>query len=334
MICNEAILVVKRNWLFNFLHKLGNKEESRNKQKKRVNSCSARIIAGSRSPLRMTLTKGLLLIPIGLSFCFGAIPVSAQALLPYTLKLDNATLEKQGLLLAQDAAKLIAFEQYDLAFPRAKLATQLAPDLFQTWFILGNLYLEKEEYNQAIAALETARRLAPDEEGILFTLGSSYFRQGNYRAAVSNIQAGLRKRPAAPEALFDLGNAYLKLGQYSRSIASYQKAIELEAQFWPAINNVGLVKYERGDIEGAIERWETALKIDKEQPEPELALAVAFFTKGQRQKAIELGKAALGRDARYGDLEFLRENLWGDRLMADTKVFFAIPQINALIPSD
>ena len=325
--------MVKLNWLLNLLDKLGNTEEAR-RRAKIVTSSSAKILASSRSPVRVTLTKGLLFIPIGLISWFGVMPVSAQAILPYTLKLDRPALEQQGLKLAQEAAKLIAFEQYDRAFPRAKLATQLAPDLFQTWFILGNLYLQQGEYTQAITALQTARRLAPDEVGILFVLGSTYFREGNYRAAVNHIQAGLRKQPKAPEALFDLGNAYLKLGQYSRSIASYQRAIELESQFWPAINNIGLVKYEQGDINGAIERWQATLKIDKEQSEPKLALAVAFFTKGQRQKAIELGRAALTRDDRYGNLEFLRENLWGDQLLADTKLFLTIPQIRALISSD
>ena len=317
-------IVVKRNRLLNFLQKSNGKlkREKRNHKTR------------SSSLVRVTVTKGLFFVSIGLSWCIFTIPVSAQALLPYTLKLDNPALEKQGLQLAQEAAKLIAFEQYDLAFPRAKLATQLAPDLFQSWFILGSLYLQKEDYTPAITSLQKARKLAPEEEAVLFTLGSAYFREGNYRAAVNYIEAGLKKESEAPEALFDLGNAYLKLRKYSKSIASYQKAIDLEAKFWPAINNVGLVKYEQGDINGAIGRWRAALKIDQQQSEPELALAVAFFTKGQRQKAIQLGQAALSRDARYGDIEFLRENLWGDRLIADTKVFLTIPQIRALIPLD
>ena len=324
-------IVVKRNWLLNFLEKSGTNLKKETGDNKTLYSS---IFDRSLSFVRIPITKGLFFLSIGLSFGILAIPVSAQALLPYTLKLDNPSLEKQGLKLVQDAAKLLAFEQYDLAFPRAKLATQLAPDLFQTWFILGTLYIQKEEYPQAIVALEKARKLAPEEEGILFTLGSSYFREGNYRAAVNYIEAGLKKQPKATEALFDLGNAYLKLRRYSRAIASYQKAIDLESQFWPAINNVGLVKYEQGKINGAIAKWQAALKIDPQQSEPELALAVAFFTKGDRQKAIKLGTAALRKDPRYADLEFLRENLWGDRLLADTKVFLTIPQIRVFVTSD
>ncbi len=36
-------------------------------------------------------------------------------------------------------------------------------------------------------------------------------------------------------------------------------------------------------------------------------------------------------DNRYSDLEFLRENLWGDRLLGDTKRFLDTPQMRAII---
>jgi hypothetical protein len=51
----------------------------------------------------------------------------AQALLPHTLQLDAAKLEQQGLSLAQEAAQLGQFQQFELALPRARLASQLAP---------------------------------------------------------------------------------------------------------------------------------------------------------------------------------------------------------------
>jgi len=40
---------------------------------------------------------------------------------------------------------------------------------------------------------------------------------------------------------------------------------------------------------------------------------------------------ALKKDARYGDLKFLEENLWGDRLRAETKKFLENPRIQAII---
>ena len=40
-----------------------------------------------------------------------------------------------------------------------------------------------------------------------------------------------------------------------------------------------------------------------------------------------MGAAALELDPAYADLEFLTTNLWGDRLLADAKIFLETPRI-------
>jgi hypothetical protein len=41
--------------------------------------------------------------------------------------------------------------------------------------------------------------------------------------------------------------------------------------------------------------------------------------KGNIAKAEELAKAALALDPKFADPAFLRENLWGDKLIADAQ---------------
>lgn len=264
-----------------------------------------------------------------------ATPALGQALVPHTPQLNSAQLEQQGLGLAQEAAQLAQFQQYELALPRARLATQLAPKSYQTWFLLGGLYLQTDEYKEAIAALQQARSLEPKNSSILFALGSAHFQHENYNAAVQNLQAGLQLKPDDPEGRFDLGNAYYKLGRLPDAIDQYNKAISQEKNFWPAINNIGLIKYEQGDVEAAIKQWQAALAVaratEKQAAEPQLAMAVALYNKGDREQAIAMGEAALKIDARYADPEYLKQNLWGDRLIADTKKFLVIPRIQAAL---
>ncbi|MGB7413024.1 MAG: tetratricopeptide repeat protein, partial [Thermosynechococcaceae cyanobacterium] len=102
-------------------------------------------------------------------------------------------------------------------------------------------------------------------------------------------------------------------------------------KFWPAINNIGLVNYEAGNVDEAIVRWQAASEIDKETGEPILALAVASFKQGKKDEALKLAQKALEMDRRYGDLDFLVENLWGKRLVEDTKMVFKIPKIQETI---
>lgn len=264
-------------------------------------------------------------------FVGSALPGMTQALLPYTPKIDSDKLEQQGLQLHQEAVQLIKFQQYELALPRAELATQLAPNNYEVWFILGSLYLQQQEIDSGIKVLSRAEALAPQEEGILFVLGNAYFQQGDYTQALRKLEAGLKIEENAPEALFDLGNTYLKLNKFSKAIGSYEKAFAQEDSFWPAINNVGLVEYEQGKIQAAISSWEKALAIDNEQSEPKLALAVAKYNRGERDRGIELAQLALEKDSRYGDIQFLRDNLWGEKLIRDTQALFTLPQIKDLL---
>jgi tetratricopeptide (TPR) repeat protein len=121
------------------------------------------------------------------------------------------------------------------------------------------------------------------------------------------------------------------LEKFSEAIAQYEQALAKDQTFWPAVNNIGLIEYERGDIETAIAKWQTAIDIDPEAAEPQLAVAVAWWARGQQERGLRIGEAALRLDPRYGDLEFLKENLWGDRLIADTKKFFQTPRIQAML---
>jgi tetratricopeptide (TPR) repeat protein len=121
------------------------------------------------------------------------------------------------------------------------------------------------------------------------------------------------------------------LKAYPKAIAQYEKAVAQEKKFWPAINNIGLVKYEQGDIRGALEKWQAAIAIDNEAAEPQLAAAVAMYAQGEQEKALALGEAAIRIDSRYADLDFLKENLWGERLLTETQKFLANPKIQASI---
>lgn len=265
-------------------------------------------------------------------------PVSAQAFLPYTPQLESAELEQTGVSLAQEAAQLEQFQQYELALPRAQLATQLAPNKYQTWILLGILYMRVQKFDEGIIALQQAQTLAPENADIRFFLGEVHFRQAQYDKAIEQLQAGLKIKPDTPGALFDLGNAFYKLGKfqdaiahYEKAVAQYEKAKGQEKERWPAINNIGLVKYEMGDTEGAIRRWREAVAIEEKAAEPMMALAIALYSKGDREQGLAIAETALRIDKRYAGIDFLKENLWGDRLIAEAKKLLATPRIQATL---
>ncbi|HSM80325.1 MAG TPA: tetratricopeptide repeat protein [Nodosilinea sp.] len=272
-----------------------------------------------------------------------AAPAAAQALTPYVLPLDYDLMTEQGLFLANEAQQLAEFQQFGRALALAQLAAQLAPNDGQVLALLGNLYLQNNEFDKALPLLTKARGLAPNNPRVLFALGSAYLQQDDPAEALRYLEQGLALEPNNSSALFDLGNAHFKLQQYAQAIARYEQSVAAEPEFWPSINNIGLVLYEQGDSQKAVEYWRSSLELAANEPEPKLAIAAALHAQENCgvpvvrastpacQEALTLGTEALEQDSRYADVEFLRTNLWGDRLIATTTAFFEVPDIKNLL---
>ncbi|MGL5082096.1 MAG: tetratricopeptide repeat protein, partial [Microcoleaceae cyanobacterium] len=52
---------------------------------------------------------------------------------------------------------------------------------------------------------------------------------------------------------------------------------------------------------------------------------------GKVEEGLATGETALKIDGRYADVDFLKENLWGDRLIGDTARFLATPRMKETI---
>ena len=257
-------------------------------------------------------------------------PVGAQAVLPLTPAFNQEQLEEEGLKLIDDAIQLSRFQQFEWAIPRARLATQLVPNRFEGWYILGTLLVQEEDLEESIRALKRAKSIESGESGIYSILGAAYFQSEQYELAVPELERAIALGDESIEVLFDLGNAQLKLKDYNKAIVTYEKAVAIREDFWPAINNIGLIKYEQGKLDEAIALWEAAIEIDSTMAEPQLAVAVATYVKGNQEKGLELAQEALELDGRYGEIEFLDENLWGENLLKATEMVFATPSLQAV----
>ena len=145
------------------------------------------------------------------------------------------------------------------------------------------------------------------------------------------MQAGLKIKPDNNGALFDLGNAYYTTNKYADALVQYQKAVKKDPKFWPAINNIGLVSYETGDLNGAIQNWQRAISIDPKAAEPMLAMAVALFSQGKQAEAYTSAEKAIVLDSRYANIQYLKDNLWGEKLLNDTRKLLQTPRVRDFI---
>ncbi|MEB3292681.1 MAG: tetratricopeptide repeat protein, partial [Synechococcales bacterium] len=124
---------------------------------------------------------------------------------------------------------------------------------------------------------------------------------------------------------------YLMLNRHKDAITTYEKAFSQDKKFWYPLNNIGLIHYEKGRKDDAIKLWRQSFEIDAKAAEPALALAVALYHRGDQEQGLKIGETAIQLDSRYSEIKFLRDNLWGDRLIADTQKFLELPRMRAAI---
>ncbi|MEB3270624.1 MAG: tetratricopeptide repeat protein [Synechococcus sp.] len=271
---------------------------------------------------------------MGLGLGLGSLaPAPARALVPYVYVPPSQELEGAGLGIAQAAGRLLRLGQAEDAARLAALTVQLLPDDPRGWLLLAEAQLRSNQLKEASEALVKAKELDPRNPGIWFAQGSLALRNGNPSEAVGLLQQGLKLDGRNAGAYFDLGNAHLLLGDPGAALGAFERASGLRRDFWEAINNQGLVLYEQGRNREAIDRWRRVLKIRPEAAEPMLALAAGLYGAGapEQAEARELAARALDEEPNYVLDSFQKEQLWGDKLRASTRLLLADPELKAAV---
>ncbi|MBS3026786.1 MAG: tetratricopeptide repeat protein [Dolichospermum sp. DET50] len=189
---------------------------------------------------------------------------------------------------------------------------------------LGDKPGEIDDYNQAI-------KINPNDAEAYYNRGIVRNELGDKQGAIDDFNLALKINPNNADAYISRGIIYHKQGNYTAAISDYNQAVAKNANSLAAVNNIGLIKYEQGDKETAIKQWQQAMKINNQFSEPMLALAVALYGKGEEQQAYQLAETALKLDKNFADVNFLKKNLWGDKIIADTQKLLSTPKMKTLL---
>ncbi|NMG20994.1 tetratricopeptide repeat-containing S1 family peptidase [Brasilonema bromeliae] len=242
---------------------------------------------------------------------------------------------QQEIKQAQDPTLL-----YKQAIADANLAIQRNPQDANAYLRRAAGYYLQGDNNKALEDLNQATRINSKYSQAWVLRGDALFKLGQKEEAISSYERAIQVNSewggASPaETWFKRGTILQKLGRKQEAISSYERAIQANSEsdnVYPAsaYNNIGLVKYEQGDVEGAIRQFQSAINNDSKKVEPQLALAVALYTKGEREKGLTMAESALRSENRYADVEFLKKNLWGEKLIADTQKLLQTPKIREI----
>ena len=195
----------------------------------------------------------------------------------------------------------------------------------------GFAYFQLKDYKQAINDYTQAIQLDPKNAGYYGDRGLTYFQLKDYKQAIDDYTQAIKLKPDFTEAYYVRGIAHYFLKDYKQAIDDWNQAIKLKPDYPEAYTNLGIVSYEMGEVETAINYWRNAIKINSNFAEAHLALGVALYAKGDQEAGLKSAETALKLDKRYGKIEFLKENGWGEKLIKNSQEFLNNPRIKVLI---
>ncbi|MFM2061809.1 MAG: hypothetical protein RLZZ507_1479 [Cyanobacteriota bacterium] len=263
--------------------------------------------------------------------------------------------DKQYYALAY-YGKGLAF-RFNFKYPEAikafEQAIQIDPQLWQAWRGRGDILWQQafnkdgdstsvlEKYSEAAKSYQQAIRIieinCKEINCKLFRLhtklGYTYEKLGNYQDAIAAYTEAIKINPKSPEGYSGRVRAYQEQGKYAEAIADYTTIIKIDPNNFSAYINIGLIKYEQGDKPAALKQWQEAFNINNKAAEPLtlMGMAIIFYLQGEQEKGLNMAETAVRLDKNFANVEFLKQNLWGERLVADAQKLISHPRIQAII---
>ncbi|WP_083786865.1 serine protease [Gloeothece verrucosa] len=221
-------------------------------------------------------------------------------------------------------------KEFQKALDDANKVIELVPDQFYGYVVRGGIYAESGDYQKTVDDYTKSIEIYPKWFVLYNRRGQAYFNLKQYQNALADYTKSVEIEPNI-DGYFGRAIIYHKQGNYEAAVQDYKQILNLDQNNLATWNNLGLILYETGDIANAIKPWTVIVESKAPIAETQLALAVALYNQGEQEKGLALAENALTLDRRYSDVKYLQENLWGQKLIADTQKLLKHPRIQAFL---
>ncbi|HWH07141.1 MAG TPA: tetratricopeptide repeat protein [Candidatus Paceibacterota bacterium] len=175
----------------------------------------------------------------------------------------------------------------------ALAATRIAPNNYENWALLGNVYqavvpLEIDgAYENAQTAYARAVELNPTNPTLQFVMAQLEIAQNDPAAAEEHLMQAIGLKRDYTEAIFLLSQLQVAQGKSAEAL----EAAEAAAYFAPndpaVLFQLGILRSGTGDTQGAIAALSRAVELNPQFANARFFLAVAYATAGQFAPAAE-----------------------------------------------
>lgn len=160
------------------------------------------------------------------------------------------------------------------------------PYAWQVWYNLGHAHSCQENYEQAAEAFDYACVINEEFEHAWRDLGEMYLQLGKFQKAVESFLTSLEKSESQdPDLLVKLGEAYEKNGEREQAVTTFKTALVLDDKHDEALFRLGCIRVLESSYDEAVFQLEAAINLNGDREEYYVALAEAYFQKGNLPQA-------------------------------------------------
>jgi tetratricopeptide (TPR) repeat protein len=205
--------------------------------------------------------------------------------------------------------KFFQSKEYDKAEEILNSVLKTKENLPDVHNMLGLIYHEQGKFSSAIKAFTRALELNPNYTEAYLNLAVVSSDTGLHAEAKSAMEKVAQKEKSKKKGELDpyiknklanmyteIGDVYASIGKLKEATAEYEKALEFCPEFTDILVKIGNLHRDNKNYDKAIEIYKKAQAIDKDYSKTGLNLGIAYYTKGEKDKAKETWENVLKKE--------------------------------------
>lgn len=129
------------------------------------------------------------------------------------------------------------------------------PGNFDAQIKAGDMYTKIQKFDTAIEYYQKANQIKPDDYGLIVKIGNTFFDAKNFESAEKWYEKALAIKPDDKGVRTDFGITFIECDSpnLERAVQEFQTALQQDSKYEPAIYNLGVAYFKKGENEKAKE---------------------------------------------------------------------------------
>lgn len=174
-------------------------------------------------------------------------------------------------------------------------AADIDPSATRPLEALGDVRYKQERFRSAAETFERRLRLDDRSPGVTRKLALAHYRDGNLEAAIAALGQVAKLGDRLPDDFYLLGICLREKQQLRQASEAFQKAIQLSPVLIPPREELAEVYEALERRAEQLEQLQVLADLDPDQPERQIALALAYARAGRVELAVDTLRNALER---------------------------------------